>query len=184
MPLEIETTEIAGAVLITPRLFADHRGFFSEIYKKSDYVDAGIDADFKQDNHSRSSFGVVRGLHYQLKKPQAKLISVARGEIFDIALDIRQSSPTFGKWIGAILSAENRQQLFIPGGFAHGFIVLSEYADVIYKCDDYYNPGDDYGVLWNDPDLEIDWPEMEAILSEKDAVLPRLRDVPPEKLPE
>ena len=139
-------------------------------------MDGGIRAVFVQDNRSRSSQGVLRGLHYQLHKPQAKLVACTRGEIFDVAVDIRRGSPTYGKWAGAVLSEENSHQLFIPGGFAHGFCVLSETAEILYKCSEFYDPRDDRGVRWNDPELGVEWPVAEPVLSAKDADLPFLRD--------
>jgi len=148
------------------------------------YATVGVPDTFVQDNHSFSRRGVVRGLHYQLHHPQGKLIYVPRGKIFDVAVDIRRGSPTFGQWVGIYLSDENHQQLYIPPGFAHGFCILSDTADVIYKCTDFYHPDDDYGILWNDPAIGIQWPlEGAPVLSEKDAHLPLLSDVPPEKLP-
>jgi dTDP-4-dehydrorhamnose 3,5-epimerase len=142
-----------------------------------------MDVRFVQDNWSRSAKGVLRGLHYQLKHPQDKLVSVTRGEVFDVAVDIRKGSPTFGKWVGAILSEENKHQLFVPKGFAHGFCVLSDEVDFVYKCGDFYTPGDEYGIRWNDPDIGIDWPISDVILADKDLQAPRLKDVPPELLP-
>lgn len=143
----------------------------------------GFHEVFVQDNHSHSERGTLRGLHYQLKHAQAKLVYVVRGEIFDIAVDIRQGSPTFGEWTGSILSEENKCQHFIPEGFAHGFCVLSETADVLYKCTDLYAPGDEYGIIWSDPTIAIDWPTDNPILSEKDSCYPELKDIPEELLP-
>ncbi len=171
-------TLLDSVLLIEPAVFADSRGFFLETWQKSRYQQGGVNVDFVQDNHSRSTKGVVRGLHYQLKNPQAKLIYAVRGTIFDVAVDIRKSSPTFGQWIGAILSEENRRQLFIPAGFAHGFSVLSEFADVTYKCSDFYTPGDEYGIIYNDPDINIDWGVEKPILSDKDMQYPKLSDIP------
>ena len=154
-----------------------------ETYHGSKYREVGIDQPFVQDNHSHSRRFTVRGLHYQLDHPQAKLVYVIVGEILDIAVDIRRGSPTFAQWTGTLLSARNRRQLFIPTGFAHGFCVLSETADVIYKCTDLYTPGDEYGILWSDPTINVVWPIENPTLSEKDAKNPKLKDVPEEFLP-
>jgi dTDP-4-dehydrorhamnose 3,5-epimerase len=181
--MEIENLAIPELKLIKPRVFPDDRGFFMQTYHEKQYRDAGIDVRFVQDNWSRSTKGVLRGLHYQLKHAQDKLISVIRGEVFDVAVDIRQGSPTFGKWVGTILSEENRHQLFVPKGFAHGFCVLSDEVDLIYKCSDFYTPGDEYGIMWNDPAIGIDWPMTDVILADKDLQAPRLKDVPAEHLP-
>lgn len=174
-----------SVLLVEPAVFTDSRGFFLETWHKSRYEQEGINVDFVQDNHSRSKKGVIRGLHYQLKNPQAKLVYAVRGTIFDVAVDIRKGSPTFGKWTGAILSDENRCQLFIPAGFAHGFSVLSEFADVTYKCSDLYTPGDEYGIIYNDPDINIIWhlnddknSGIKPIVSPKDTLYPKLKDVP------
>ncbi|MCP4689627.1 MAG: dTDP-4-dehydrorhamnose 3,5-epimerase [Desulfobacterales bacterium] len=176
-------TDIPGVLLVEPAVFTDHRGFFMETFHQEKYAGAGIHQTFVQDNRSHSRRGVLRGLHYQLRHPQDKLVYVVAGEIFDVVVDIRRGSPMFGRWFGAILSAENQRQLFAPKGVAHGFCVLSESADVIYKCSDLYARGDEYGVLWNDPDLGVAWPVTDAILSDKDAALPRLKDAPPDALP-
>lgn len=173
-----------GVLIIEPDIFEDSRGFFLETWQKERYQSGGVDANFVQDNHSRSKKGVVRGLHYQLRHPQAKLVYAVRGTIFDVAVDIRRGSPTFGQWTGVILSDENRRQLFIPAGFAHGFSVLSDVADVTYKCSDLYTPGDEYGIIYNDPDINIDWhfnsdaSLTQALVSDKDKGYPRLFDVP------
>ena len=169
----IQTT-LAGVILITPDVYADNRGFFLESYTHSKFAENGINAVFVQDNRSCSGKGVVRGLHFQLHKPQAKLVSCIRGEIFDVAVDVRRGSPTFGKWSAAVLTETNNHQLFIPGGFAHGFCVLSETAEIQYKCSEFYDPCDDRGVRWNDPALGIAWPVTDAILSGKDAAQPLL----------
>lgn len=182
--MKVSETALPGVLLIEPRVFGDHRGVFLETYHREKYARAGIAKPFVQDNHSHSYKGVLRGLHYQLKQPQGKLLYVVTGEIFDVAVDIRQGSPTFGKWVGVTLSAENRRQLYVPEGFAHGFYVLSERADVTYKCTDLYAPGDEYGILWCDADLNIAWPlQGTPLLSEKDARYPRLAEVPPQHLP-
>lgn len=181
--MEVISLEIPEVKLIKPRVFPDDRGFFMQTYHEKQYREAGIDVQFVQDNWSRSTKGVLRGLHYQLKHPQAKLVSVIRGEVFDVAVDIRQGSPTFGKWVGAILSEENRHQMFIPAGFAHGFCVLSDTVDLLYKCSDFYTPGDEYGIRWDDPDIGICWPETGYRAAEKDRNAPFLNDVPGDNLP-
>jgi dTDP-4-dehydrorhamnose 3,5-epimerase len=169
---------------LEPRIFEDPRGFFVDTYQKTRYRDAGVDADFVQDNLSSSRKKTLRGLHFQHPRGQAKLVQVLQGEVFDVAVDIRKGSPSFGKWCASRLSAENKRQMFIPAGFAHGFYVLSDIALFHYKCSDYYSPECEGGVLWCDPDLGIEWPEKEPILSEKDAAYPRLGDSPPGRLPE
>ena len=180
--MEFLPSDIEGVCLIKPDIFRDQRGFFMETFNQSKY-DKNIPYSFVQDNISSSRRGVVRGLHYQLKQPQGKLVFVLAGEIFDVAVDIRRGSPTFGQSASYTLSDKNRHQLFIPPGFAHGFMVLSETAYVYYKCTDLYLNGDEYGLLWDDPDIAINWPGTEAILSEKDTILPRLKDVAVEHLP-
>jgi dTDP-4-dehydrorhamnose 3,5-epimerase len=181
--MNVENLSIPDVKLVKPRIFPDARGFFMQTYHEKQYREAGIDVRFVQDNWSRSTKGVLRGLHYQLKHPQDKLVSVTRGEVFDVAVDIRQGSPTFGKWVGAVLSEENKHQLFVPKGFAHGFCVLSDEVDFVYKCGDFYTPGDEYGIRWNDPDIGIEWPLADVILADKDLQAPRLKDIPPENLP-
>lgn len=181
--MNIANLDIPDVKLITPRVFPDDRGFFLQTSHERQYREAGIDARFVQDNWSRSTKGVLRGLHYQLKNFQAKLVYVIRGEVLDVAVDIRRGSPTFGKWVGAVLSDKNYHQLYVPKGFAHGFCVLSEEADFIYKCDDFYTPGDEYGIRWNDPDVGIDWPLDAPVLAKKDLSAPLLRDVPEDNLP-
>lgn len=167
--MEIRETELPGVLLIEPRVFEDSRGFFMETYHQQRYAEAGIDCHFVQDNYSRSCRGTVRGLHYQILHPQGKLVQVVQGEIFDVAVDLRRSSPSFGKWVGVNLSESNRRQLYIPPGFAHGFHVLSDVADFFYKCTDFYFPEHERTLLWNDSDVNIGWPlDGEAILSEKD----------------
>jgi len=165
-------------------VFPDNRGFFMETYHKGRYGEGGIDATFVQDNYSHSRRGTLRGLHYQLEHAQAKLVYVVTGEIFDVAVDIRKGSPTFGQWIGDYLSAENRRQIFIPEGFAHGFCIVSGEADVIYKCTDFYTPGDEYGIFWADPEIKIEWPMKDVVLSDKDGRNPRLSDLADDVLPE
>ena len=169
--MQVSKTPIDGLLTIKPKIFADPRGMFYEVYSENKYEEHGIPC-FVQDNHSVSKKGVVRGLHYQVNPGQSKLVRVTRGEIFDVAVDIRKQSPTYGKWWGLSLSETNNFQLYIPIGFAHGFCVLSELAEVLYKCSDYYSPENERGILWNDPDLAIDWPVKDPILSEKDAMYP------------
>lgn len=185
MSLVCEATSIPGVFLFTPKVFGDARGFFLQMYQAKLYTEAGLDRVFVQDNLSRSCRHTIRGLHYQLRNPQAKLVSVLRGAVLDVAVDIRKGSPTFGRFVVAELSEDNRKQLFIPEGFAHGFRVLSDTADFFYKCTDVYAPGDEYGVRWNDPALAIPWGDVEqSIVSAKDIEQPRLADIPPENLPE
>ena len=182
--MQLVKTSIPEVILIQPKVFGDTRGFFLETYNKERYMQAGFpDVEFVQDNHSRSSQGVLRGLHFQLDNPQGKLVQVATGSVFDVAVDIRVGSPTFGQWYGCVLSEENHHQLWIPPKFAHGFCVLSETADFIYKCTDYYRPEDEGGLLWNDPEVGIDWPLANPLLSEKDAVYSCLSDIPKDLLP-
>ena len=177
------STPLEGVLLIEPDVFRDDRGFFLETYNEEKYTREGLSARFVQDNHSKSKRGTLRGLHAQLRKPQGKLVRAIEGEIFDVAVDVRRGSPTFGKWFGETLSAENFRQLYIPPGFVHGFCVLSDTAQVEYKCTDFYDPGGELSVLWNDPDIGIDWPlEGEPLLSGKDAAGLRLADV--DQLPE
>lgn len=170
-------TPIEGVILVEPKVFGDNRGYFMETYKKTDFVEGGIDCDFIQDNQSKSTKGVLRGLHFQKTYSQAKLVRVIKGRVFDVGVDLRKGSPTFGKWVGYELSDENKRQLFIPKHFAHGFVVLSDEAEFVYKCDDVYHPEDEGGLLWNDPEIGIEWPiddSMEIKLSEKDKVHPVL----------
>jgi dTDP-4-dehydrorhamnose 3,5-epimerase len=181
--LQIIPTLLPGVLLIQPRVFKDPRGFFMETYRQNVLAEAGIRESFVQDNHSHSSRGVLRGLHYQLRNPQAKLCRVVQGEVFDIAVDIRLGSPNFGKWVGVLLSGENHAALYIPKGFAHGFVVRSETADFLYKCSDYFDGGDDRGVLWNDPDIGIDWATPAPILSDKDQRYLPLSKIAHENLP-
>ena len=171
--------EIEGLYVIEPTVYADSRGYFFESYNEADFVSAGIDKKFVQDNQSMSSKGVLRGLHFQKEHPQAKLVRVISGEVYDVAVDLRKGSATFGKHFGVILSAENKKQFFIPEGFAHGFLVLSEKAEFAYKCSDFYHPNDEGGIIWNDKDIAIDWniPEgIEPVISDKDAKLPAFKD--------
>jgi len=176
--MNVIKTKLKDCVIIEPRVFGDERGFFLETFQAQRYADlAGITLPFVQDNHSRSSKGILRGLHFQKSKPQGKLVRVVRGEVYDVAVDIRQDSPTFGRWEGVILSEENKTQLWVPPGFAHGFVVLSYTADFEYKCTDYYDPSDEGAILWNDPSLDIPWPIDNPVLSEKDASAPKLVDL-------
>lgn len=181
--MEIVETSLPGVLLIKPRVFRDPRGFFLETYRADALAAASVNETFVQDNHSHSSRGVLRGLHYQLGHPQAKLCRVVQGEVLDVAVDIRVGSPNFGKWVGVILSAENCHALYLPKGFAHGFAVRSETADFLYKCSDYYDAADDCGVLWNDPALGIDWDTPSPILSDKDQRHLPLAEVPRDRLP-
>jgi dTDP-4-dehydrorhamnose 3,5-epimerase len=184
MSVKATVTELPGVIIIEPRVFRDARGFFWETFHGEKYARLGINNTFVQDNHSHSAKGILRGLHYQLKHPQGKLIYVVRGEIFDVAVDIRRGSPTFGRWTGEIISSENKRQIYVPEGFAHGFYVLSKEADVIYKCTDLYASGDEYGILWSDPAININWPIAgDPLLSEKDSQYPLLNDLPEEHLP-
>lgn len=178
----VEETSLPGVLVLTPDVFADERGFFKETWNSRRYASLGIPWPFVQDNVSLSRKGVLRGLHYQNPTPQGKLISVLSGEVFDVAVDIRTGSPGFGRWVSAFLSSENHRQIYIPPGCAHGFVVLSDQALVTYKATDYYNPGGEGAILWDDPDLGIRWPIEAPLLSPKDAAAPRLREVPREKL--
>ncbi len=182
--MDIEILQIPDVKLVKPRRFADGRGFFQQTYHYAQYAEAGIDVRFVQDNWSRSSKGVLRGLHYQLEHAQAKLVGVVRGEIFDVAVDLRRDSPTFGLGVCALLSEANGHQIFVPRGFAHGFLVLSDTADIAYKCSDFYAPGDEYGLRWNDPQVGIAWPDirMAPILSGKDDQAPCLAEIPANRL--
>jgi dTDP-4-dehydrorhamnose 3,5-epimerase len=173
--VKVTTTDLPGVLVIEPRIMGDDRGFFLEAFHAARYREAaGIASTFVQDNHSRSKRGVLRGLHFQRQHPQGKLVRAARGETFDVAADVDPRSPTFGRWVGVTLSDENHRQLWIPPGYAHGFVVLSELADVEYKCTNYYDEKSEAGVIWNDPDLGIAWPIEKPTLSEKDKRLPTL----------
>ena len=180
-------TSIQGVVIVDVKSYGDDRGAFMETYKKPDFVAGGIDVDFVQDNQSSSTKGVLRGLHYQIQHPQSKLVRVIQGQVFDVAVDLRPGSPTFGRYEGVLLSAENRRQFFIPRGFAHGFLVLSERAEFCYKCDDVYHPGDEGGLIWNDPDIGIAWPDLDGApltqerltMSEKDLAQPTFKELFP-----
>lgn len=167
--MNVIETPLRDCVIIEPTVFGDERGFFLETFQSSRYAElAGITQPFVQDNHSRSSKGVLRGLHFQKTKTQGKLVRVVRGEVYDVAVDIRKNSPTFGQWEGIVLSEYNKKQLWVPPGFAHGFVVTSDIADFEYKCTDFYDPSDEGSIIWNDPDLGIHWPVQEPILSGKD----------------
>ena len=170
-------TKIKDVYRIDVKTYGDNRGYFMETYKESDFKEAGLDYNFVQDNQSSSRKGVLRGLHFQKTYPQAKLVRVLKGEVFDVAVDLRKNSPTYGQWVGAVLSEENKRQFMIPRGFAHGFVVMSDYAEFAYKCDELYHPEDEGGIMWNDPAIGIDWPDVgEIILSEKDKIHPSLAD--------
>jgi dTDP-4-dehydrorhamnose 3,5-epimerase len=181
--MKVIETSLPGALIIEPQVFGDARGFFYESYNKGQWEKAGIDADFIQTNVSRSAKGVLRGLHYQWPNPQGKLVSVLEGEVYDVAVDIRRGSPTFGQSLGVMLTAENHRHFWVPEGFAHGFCVLSEFATFTYQCTALYNRESDAGICWNDADLGIDWPLSAPLLSDKDTRTPLLRDVAPERLP-
>jgi len=174
MPFNFSPCPINGLFEIQPKVFGDNRGYFFECYSKRDYEAAGITKSFVQDNQSRSKKGVLRGLHFQITKPQGKLVRAIEGEVFDVAVDLRPDSPTIGKWYGVILSSEKQNQLYIPEGFAHGFLVMSETAVFAYKCTEFYYPEDEGGIIWNDPGINIRWPDlgMDYIISDKDKYLP------------
>ena len=179
--MEIEELSLPGLLLLKPRVHGDARGFFLETWRERDY--RHLTGRLVQDNQSRSGYGVLRGLHYQLANPQGKLVRVARGRVHDVAVDIRRGSPTFGRWAGVTLDDEQHHQLWVPPGFAHGFCVLSESADFCYRCSDYYAPGDEYGIAWDDPGLAIDWGVGEPIVSGRDRTWPALADADPATLP-
>ena len=175
--MQVIATRLPDVLLLEPKVFGDARGFFMESWNRQTFADRGLDLDFVQDNHSRSARGVLRGLHYQLNQPQGKLVRVTSGAVFDVAVDLRRSSPHFGQWTGHELSAENQRMLWVPPGFAHGFLVLSESADFLYKTTAYYAPQWDRGIRWDDPEIGVQWPlELAPTLSGKDQVLPLLRD--------
>lgn len=175
--MKVVKRPIEGVLLIKPQVFGDERGYFVETWQKERYEAAGINLPFVQDNHSKSTKGILRGLHFQKQHPQGKLVMVSLGEVFDVAVDIRKGSPTFGKWFGAILNQENQNQLWIPPGMAHGFVVLSDVAHFHYKCTDFYHPGDEGSIRWNDPTIGIDWPyKEEPVLSAKDQIAPFFKD--------
>jgi dTDP-4-dehydrorhamnose 3,5-epimerase len=178
-------TALADVFLFEPEVHGDHRGFFMESYHRDRLAELGISHRFVQDNHSRSRSGVLRGLHYQVGRPQAKLVRATRGRVFDVVVDIRRGSPTFGRWLGTELTEDNKLMLFAPEGYAHGFLVLSDIAEFQYKCSDFYAPDDERGIVWNDPSLGIDWPigDRELLLSDRDRRWPNLADAPPIDLP-
>lgn len=181
-------TSLPDVAIIEPRVFEDARGFFFESYHAEKFAGLGIEAPFVQDNHARSTRGTLRGLHYQLAQPQGKLCRVVHGEVFDVAVDIRLGSPTFGQWTGAVLSAENKRQIWVPRGYAHGYLVLSESADFLYKCDNFYYPDDQYSIAWDDPQIGIAWPldgftQSDLILAEKDRCAPPLKSISSSCLP-
>ena len=176
---QVETCEIEGLKIVTPTVFGDERGYFMETYQYEDFKAAGIDVTFVQDNQSASKKGVLRGLHFQINYPQDKLVRVISGEVYDVAVDLRKGSPTYGQWHGELLSAENKKQFFIPKGFAHGFLVLSDYAEFCYKCTDYYHANDEGGLLWSDPEIGVKWPipeGMELTISDKDKKWGSIKD--------
>ncbi len=179
---ERSETELHGVCILRPQVFSDPRGWFCETYHAAKFAALGIRDQFVQDNHSYSTRHTLRGLHYQVSHPQSKLCRVIRGEVLDVAVDVRRGSPTFGKWVSTVLSAENKQQIYIPVGFAHGFLVLSEEAEFLYKCSDIYDPAGEAGVHWADPDLAIDWGIADPLVSDKDSRYPRLAEIPPERL--
>ena len=177
MSIKCTPTKIPEVVVVEPLIFSDDRGYFLELYHQAKFKDAGVFQEFVQDNFSRSTKNTLRGLHYQKRKPQAKLVTALCGLIFDVAVDLRPQSPTFGNWVGELLSGENKRQMYIPAGFAHGFCVLSENAEVFYKCSDFYDPTDERGIRWSDPILQIAWPVQSPIVSPKDRKLPFLQEV-------
>ncbi len=179
--MEFIKRDLPGVIELQPQVFGDQRGFFMELYHRDKFAVAGITEDFVQDNLSSSQQGVIRGLHYQLEHAQGKLVTVFSGEVFDVAVDIRRGSPTFGKWTHALLSAEKRNAFYVPPGFAHGFCVISDFAEFFYKCTDIYFPRGEREILWNDPAIGIDWPVKDPVLSEKDQIAPLLKDA---ELPE
>jgi dTDP-4-dehydrorhamnose 3,5-epimerase len=180
--MNVQSCELPGLLVFEPRALEDERGFFLEAWNQRRYAEFGIDAPFVQDSLSFSRCGTLRGLHFQNPRVQGKLVSVLQGEVFDVAVDLRRGSAMFGRWLGASLSEHNRKQLYIPPGFAHGFQVVSETALFFYKCTDYYSPGDEVAIRWNDPELAIPWPIEKPIVSAKDAKAPRLRELPEERL--
>ena len=175
--MKVNKAPLDGVLIIEPKVFKDPRGVFYEVYSARIYEKHGIPSHFVQDNHSVSEKGVLRGLHYQINPGQAKLVRVTQGEVFDVVLDIRKKSPTYGKWWSLHLSEANKLQLYVPVGFAHGFCVLSESVEFLYKCSDYYSPENERGIMWNDPDLSIDWPIKNPIISEKDNLYPRFSEI-------
>ena len=181
--MKIITTNLPGVTVFEPKVFGDKRGFFLETFRHDILLEAGINTEFVQDNHSRSSKGVLRGLHYQLTQTQGKLVRVATGAVFDVAVDVRYGSPTFGQWYGTQLDEDNMRIMYVPPGYAHGFVVLSDTTDFLYKCTDYYHPQSEQGIAWNDPGIGIKWPTSEVSLSEKDQKNILLKDQPAKNLP-
>ncbi|MEQ1742215.1 MAG: dTDP-4-dehydrorhamnose 3,5-epimerase [Candidatus Nitrotoga sp.] len=181
--MKVIETELPGVVVFEPKVFSDQRGFFVETFRETTLRAAEINEAFVQDNHSRSSKGILRGLHYQLVQPQGKLVRVSRGKVFDVAVDVRKGSPTFGQWFGAVLDDESLRMMYVPPGYAHGFVVLSEVADFIYRCTNYYHSESEQCITWNDPDIAITWPISDVFLSAKDQSAPNLSQQPAEKLP-
>jgi len=175
--MKVTETKLPSVLIIEPKVFGDSRGFFKETFQAERYREAGIEYDFVQDNHSRSQKGVLRGLHFQITKPQGKLVSCSQGAVFDVAVDVDPPSATFGQYVGIELTEDNHRQFWVPPGYAHGFCVLTDTADFQYKCTDYYDPSDEGGLIWNDPDVAIDWPIDQPLLSEKDAKLPTLKEL-------
>ena len=177
--MKLTLTPVKDLVVIEPKVFGDERGYFYEAYNKNTFHELGLDYDFVQDNQSFSKKGVLRGLHFQKKYPQAKLVRVIEGEVFDVAVDLRKDSPTYGKWYGVVLSGENKKMYMIPRGFAHGFLVLSDTAIFSYKCDDFYHPNDEGGIIYNDPTIGVEWPKIDCdiVLSEKDKLHPTLKEI-------
>jgi len=175
--MKVTETRLAGVLIIEPKVFGDSRGFFKETFQAERYREAGIEYTFVQDNYSRSQKGVLRGLHYQITKPQGKLVSCLKGAVFDVAIDVDPISGTFGQYVGIELTEDNNRQFWVPPGYAHGFCVLTDTADFQYKCTDYYDPSDEGGLIWNDPDVAIDWPIDQPLLSDKDSKLPTLKEL-------
>ena len=181
--MNVIETKLPGVLILEPKVFRDERGFFVETFRETTLRETGINETFVQDNHSRSSKGILRGLHYQLIQPQGKLVRVSRGKVFDVAVDVRKGSPTFGQWVGCVLDDESLHMMYIPPGYAHGFVVLSEVADFIYSCTHYYHAESKQCIAWNDPDIGIEWPISDVSLSAKDQSAPRLAQQPAENLP-
>jgi dTDP-4-dehydrorhamnose 3,5-epimerase len=179
--MNVIETKLPGVLIIEPKVFGDSRGFFKETYQAQRYLEAGIEYDFVQYNYSRSQKGVIRGLHFQANKPQGKIVSCSQGAVFDVAADVDPTSATFGQYVGIELTEDNHRQLWVPPGYAHGFCALTDFADFDYKCTEYYDPSNESGIIWNDPDINIDWPIKNPILSEKDSKLPKLRSLKGDK---
>lgn len=182
--MNIKETKLSGVLILEPKVFTDDRGYFFETWNSTRYEQAGIPGPFVQDNISFSKKGILRGLHFQYPQPQGKLIQVLSGEVVDIVVDIRVGSPTYGQWLSEVLSKSNHRQIYVPPGFAHGYCATSEAALFSYKCTDFYNPATEHGIIWNDPDIGIEWPIAQPVLSTKDAIYPRLKDLRPENLPQ